>query len=414
MNALRGRPVRLRASSVSTAPAGAADGSRDRAQGLPVRRPGGEEAPQAEVLLAVEQQGQRGLAVTTGASDLLVVRVQRLRDVGVNHEPHVRLVDAHAEGRRRDHDIQLVPEELLVHPLAVGRAQPTVVRRGAHPPRREGLLVPPGVLAGGDVHQARPLLLLHLLHHGTTLAVVVDEPLHHQLDVGSVEPLDDLQRVREAQPLDDLGAHRCRRRRGQGHDRGVPQPLDRVTDPQVVGAEVVSPGGDAVRLVHHQQRRGDLRELLEDLLLGELLGGEEQVLRPPGVDLLPRGPHLSGRRRRVHRHGPGYVGRGQCRRLVVLEREQRRDHDRGAVDDQGGDLVDRGLSRARGHHGQHVAAGDERLDRLGLAGPELVPAEAVARQALEVPSSLRRHLQQVPRRTVAIRPAGVVLDRVLP
>ena len=194
----------------------------------------------------------------------------------------------------------------------------------------------------------------------------------------------------------------------------VPQPLDRVTDPQVVGAEVVSPGGDAVRLVHHQQRRGDLRELLEDLLLGELLGGEEQVLRPPGVDLLPRGPHLSGRRRRVHRHGPGYVGRGQCRRLVVLEREQRRDHDRGAVDDQGGDLVDRGLSRARGHHGQHVAAGDERLDRLGLAGPELVPAEAVARQALEVPSSLRRHLQQVPRRTVAIRPAGVVLDRVLP
>ena len=66
--------------------------------------PAGEEAPQAEVLRAVEQHDLGGLAVAAGAPDLLVVGVQRLGDVGVEDPAHVGLVDAHAErGRRDDH-----------------------------------------------------------------------------------------------------------------------------------------------------------------------------------------------------------------------------------------------------------------------------------------------------------------------
>ena len=67
----------------------------------------GEEAAQADVLGAVEEHGAGGLAVAAGPADLLVVGVDRLADVGVEDEAHVRLVDAHPERDRRDDTSQL-------------------------------------------------------------------------------------------------------------------------------------------------------------------------------------------------------------------------------------------------------------------------------------------------------------------
>ena len=55
-------------------------------------------AAQADVVGAVERQGVGGRAVAAGAADLLVVALDRLRQVGVGDVADVGLVDAHAEG----------------------------------------------------------------------------------------------------------------------------------------------------------------------------------------------------------------------------------------------------------------------------------------------------------------------------
>ena len=57
-------------------------------------------AAQRDVVDAVERQRVGRQPVAAGAADLLVVALDRLRQVGMDDEAHVRLVDAHAEGDR--------------------------------------------------------------------------------------------------------------------------------------------------------------------------------------------------------------------------------------------------------------------------------------------------------------------------
>ena len=72
-------------------------------------------AAQLDVAGAVERQRVGGQAVAAGAADLLVIGLDRGRHVGVEHEAHVGLVDAHAEGdRRAHHDAVLLQEDVLV------------------------------------------------------------------------------------------------------------------------------------------------------------------------------------------------------------------------------------------------------------------------------------------------------------
>ena len=68
-----------------------------------------------DVLQAIGHPCVGRLAVAAGAAGLLVVGLDALRQVEVGDEAHVRLVDAHAEGDRRDDDdAVLVDEAVLV------------------------------------------------------------------------------------------------------------------------------------------------------------------------------------------------------------------------------------------------------------------------------------------------------------
>ena len=62
--------------------------------------------------------------------------------------------------------------------------------------------------------------------------------------------------------------------------------------------------------------------------------------------------------------------------LVAHERDQGRDHDGGAAECDGGDLVDERFARPGGHDGQHVP-----LPHDGLDGPFLLQAEPVVPEA---------------------------------
>ena len=61
-------------------------------------------AAQRDVLRAVEHQGFGGQAVAAGAAGLLVERLDAGRQVRMQHEAYIRLVDTHAEGDGGHHD----------------------------------------------------------------------------------------------------------------------------------------------------------------------------------------------------------------------------------------------------------------------------------------------------------------------
>jgi hypothetical protein len=61
-------------------------------------------AAQADVVGAIERQRVGRRAVAPGAADLLVIALDRLRQVGMGDPADVGLVDAHAEGDGGDDD----------------------------------------------------------------------------------------------------------------------------------------------------------------------------------------------------------------------------------------------------------------------------------------------------------------------
>ena len=184
-------------------------------------------------------------------------------------------------------------EEPLVHRVAVGALHPGVVgrrraRRGRAAPRRRrrcpcGWRSRPGRCSRPSAHSSTVRSTTSRRRRSSSwnrCAV--------RCRFGPVERGDDLGGVAQPQPRRDVGAGRGRGRRGQRDHRRVPEPLDHRAQPQVVGPEVVAPLGDAVRLVDDEQRDAGGAQGVDDLVVGQLLGGEEDVLGGAVAQLLPR------------------------------------------------------------------------------------------------------------------------------
>src|SRR5690606_31770894 len=73
-----------------------------------------EELVQVQILAPIEQQSRRRLAVAPAPADLLIVGLERCGHVEVEHEANIRLVDAHAERRRRDDHGEGARQEALL------------------------------------------------------------------------------------------------------------------------------------------------------------------------------------------------------------------------------------------------------------------------------------------------------------
>jgi hypothetical protein len=159
-------------------------------------------------------------------------------------------------------------------------------------------------------------------------------------------------------------------RGGERHRGRRAEPLADVGQPQVVGAEVVAPLREAMRLVDRQPGHADLGDGVEEP------GAREPLRRDvdqPGLavaDAAERG----GDRVLRHRRGEHLdaVDAAVSKRAVLIlhEGDERRDDQRHTRRDERGQLVAERLSRSGRHDGEHVAAVQERLDGLALARPE--------------------------------------------
>ena len=206
-----------------------------------------------DVLQAVSQPGRRGQAVAPGATRLLVVPLDRLRQVEVGDEPHVGLVDAHAERDGGDHHEALLAQE----PALVAGAHPGVETRVVRQRGNAVLHEELGCLLHGcprqAVHDARVSGVLGAQQREQLLQRLL-LGLDAVLDIGPVEARHELFRLREVEALGDLLARGVGRRRRERDARNAGPALVQHRQLQVVGPEVVTPLRDAVRLVDREQR----------------------------------------------------------------------------------------------------------------------------------------------------------------
>ena len=228
----------------------------------------GETAPQPEVGQRMQHQAQRRLAVASGATHLLVVGLDRARGSEVHHGAHVRAVDAHAEGVRGHHHVDVARVERTLCGLAPVGAEPGVVAAAAPAATLEsprfllGVLAREGVDDGGAAGRFRiaESLRQRAVDGGFSLPATVNLARAQ----GEVRPREAVQTLRgvrrQAESLEDLVTHhRSRRRRARDHARAW-QRRHQTADLQVVGPEVVPPLADAVGFIDGDERTLEARD----------------------------------------------------------------------------------------------------------------------------------------------------------
>ncbi|HYO56436.1 MAG TPA: hypothetical protein VEU50_26970 [Archangium sp.] len=158
-------------------------------------------------------------------------------------------------------------------------------------------------------------------------------------------------------------------------------------DVQVVRAEVVAPLREAVRLVHHQQAHGHARQGLEEGLVAQAFGRDEQDLVFAPLEAAQALELLGGGEAGVD-EGGGDVAPGERVHLILHQRHERGDHQRHIRLEQGAELVDERLARAGGHDDERVAPRDDVLEGLGLPRAEMRKGEVAAQRRVQLHGGL--------------------------
>ena len=337
----------------------------------------------------VEQHALGLGAVPPGASGLLVIGLQALGHVVVHDVGDVGLVYAHAEGVGGHHDLGAVELEVLLAAAALGVGEPGVV------------------LHGGKARAAEPGAdLFHLRARGAVdypaasapageeipqLRELVRRAAHVEEEVRPVKARDQHVRLVEAQQADDVLAHLGRGRGGEGRDDGTPgQGADAGRYLEVAGSEILAPVGDAVRLVH-----GDERDLGPAERIGK--GGALQPLGryvEQAVDIPAQAAeHLAVllRAQAAVEAGGGDARAAQGVHLVLHQRDERGDHQRQPRQQHGRELIAQRLAPAGGHDAETVAPGEYVVHQPLLTRAEAAEAE-VAAQDIQLVRHSTHHL----------------------
>ena len=193
----------------------------------------------------------------------------------------------------------------------------------------------------------------------------------------------------DAEPREDVLPHGGVGGRGERERAGTPESLARAAEREVVGSEIVSPLGDAVRLVDDEQPHTAAREAVEEAPVREPLRGDVEQRGAPRLEVGVAAVLLGAVERGVD-EACRDADRLEGLDLVLHERDQRRDHER-AADLERGQHVAEALASARRHHAERVLR-SERLKHLRLAGAEVWVAEAILEQ-LAVASGVAREVR---------------------
>ncbi len=242
------------------------------------------------VLEAAQEDAGAPVERPAGAPHLLVVGDGRTGRLEVDDEAQVGFVVTHAECGRGDEHLDLVGLELglggeprvgaerpvvglgsdAVGPQPVGHVLDIADRQAVHDPR-------PGQFGDGLGEPGEAFGLPVELDGAQREAVAAERPAER----GELR----------AQLIGDVGDDAIVGGRGAAEDRHLRpgEAVDDPTDPPVVGTEVVTPVGDAVDLVDHDQTgpsADDRHDLGGEVGIGESLGRDEDEVDHVAVERL--------------------------------------------------------------------------------------------------------------------------------
>ena len=72
-----------------------------------------------------------GQSIATGSAAFLLIILQRARQLGVDHVPHVGLVDSHSKGDRGNQGLDSIVQQRFLRRSPIDIAHPRVIRQGA-------------------------------------------------------------------------------------------------------------------------------------------------------------------------------------------------------------------------------------------------------------------------------------------
>ena len=363
---------------------GSADSREHATRDVPGRIGAVDEKPlRAHVRVGEQQLAERREPVASGASDLLVVGFDRTGDVPMDHEADVGAVNAHAEGIGGDDNRVLGVHEGVVDARALGVGEASVVEKDRRFAESAAFVGKAGehalgVFARGDVDDAGAVFADEI-RDVPVLRVMVSRLVDGKVEVVAAESLDlhvgFLARgFAEAQLADDVGADIGGGGGRDGEDGDVGEAVERIPDVEVVGAEVVSPLADAVRLVDCEKGQFRAGDRLEEGRVPEPFGSDVHELVVAVRHRRETEAHFVGRDGRVE-EGGGNLAFFEGGDLILHQGDERRDDERRAREEKGGELVAEGLAGAGRHDDDGVAAVDDLFDGLVLPVSEGAIAE---------------------------------------
>ena len=263
----------------------------------------------------------------------------------------VRLVDAHAEGVRRDHNRPPVELEvvLIAPPLLLVQSRVVARGRDARVLQRLADALDRGARrAVDDAAAPHPLA-----HEGEERPVLAARGAHFKIQVRPVKARHLAQRAAQAEQAPDVLLHPRRRGRGErGRHGALRERVDEIGDLQIARAEILPPLGDAVRLVDGDERDGDRLRQLHKTRRAEPLGRDIEQAVLPAIGAAVHVAQLLARERTVdipRRDGAEHRDALTLRRrdarvrerrdLILHQRDERRDDQRRPAEAERRDLV---------------------------------------------------------------------------
>ena len=221
-----------------------------------------QKAAHTEIVAVPQQMAACRIAIAAGAARFLVVCLDALGHVVVNHIAHVGLVDTHAKGVGGNHHLNVVVDKgtLALAAGIVAHAGMVAANANAAGAQRLGKLACQCVdrLAGRAIHDAALARMRdHIVAHPRGLGLVA-HLFATEVEVLAIEARHHGRRVLQAEHLLDIGAYTLGRRGGKGRHDGAPrQRIDKLTNLQVSGTEILAPLAHAVSLVNGHERHAN-------------------------------------------------------------------------------------------------------------------------------------------------------------
>ena len=201
----------------------------------------------------------------------------------MQHKTDVLLVDAHAEGVGREHDVALRTHEAFLHRAALLRRELAVVDERVDPGTLELRVQRLEVADQRRIDDARAVDRAHALGEQRHLLLGEVDACGGEEQLRPFDARAHDQRIAQREARDDVGGDLRRRGRGERDRRRRADARAVFTEPRVVGPEVVPPLAHAVRLVDRHARNAQFRREFDEIRGSEALRRHVQEL-----ELAPR------------------------------------------------------------------------------------------------------------------------------